>query len=132
MSAYSLQGERDTESMELSSHLLATVGIEQDPAKLDDFGRILCNIHPMFIAGGSHMDDNIAVKVGLLPLGRSHLSCWYVLVLVRLFGIPPVVILQSRAHGNCCTVVNVRLNRSIPMFKESSAGSPKCCVRGNR
>ena len=118
--------------MWLSSHLLANIGIEQDPAKFDDFGRILCNIHSMFIAGGGHMDDNIAVEVGLLALGRRHLSCWYVLVLVRLFGVAPIVALQSRAHGGCWTVVNVRLDRSIRILKESTASRQKRCGRRHR
>jgi hypothetical protein len=44
-------------------YLFTRLGVEQDPSKLDNLSRILCNIYAMFIACGSHMDDHIAVNV---------------------------------------------------------------------
>lgn len=53
-------------------YLIATLCIKQDPAKLNYFSRVLGNIHTMLITRCGHMDDNITVEIGFLPLIVCH------------------------------------------------------------
>lgn len=46
-----------------SAYLVESLCIYQDPPDLNDLGRILGDIHPVFVAGRGHVDDNIAVNV---------------------------------------------------------------------
>lgn len=73
----------DASSLDLlPSYFFAVVGIEQDPAELDDLGRVFRNIYPMLVTGGSYMDDDVSVQsirflgglvlLQLLVLGRGH------------------------------------------------------------
>lgn len=45
------------------AHLVESLCIDQDPPNFNDLGRILCNVHTMFVAGRGHVDDNIAVNI---------------------------------------------------------------------
>lgn len=51
------------------------VGVEQDPAELDDLGRVLGDIDTVLVASGGDVDHDISVgseRGGLL--GSSHVS----------------------------------------------------------
>lgn len=56
----------------VSSHLVAVLGVEQDPSKLDDLGRVLGNVDAVLVAGSCNMDDDVAVEVAALGLGSGH------------------------------------------------------------
>lgn len=45
------------------SYFLAGVGIEQDPPKLDDLGRVFCNIYAMLVTGCSNMDHHVSIQI---------------------------------------------------------------------
>lgn len=45
------------------AYLITCLAVEQDPADLNNFGRIFRHIYTMFIAGGCHMDDHISVQL---------------------------------------------------------------------
>lgn len=47
------------------AHLFESVCVQQDPAKLNDLGRVLCNVDTMFIASGSHVNNDVAVDTEL-------------------------------------------------------------------
>ena len=55
-----------------ASHLLAILGVEQQPPKLYDLGRVLCHVHTMFVTGGRHVNDDISIDFGFLPLIVGH------------------------------------------------------------
>jgi hypothetical protein len=54
------KGAQEKRNWELT-HLLTGLGIQQYPAKFNDFCRVLGDIDSMFITGGSDVDDNVAV-----------------------------------------------------------------------
>lgn len=54
------------------SNLFKRVGINENPAKLNDLGGILCHIYTVFIAGSRNVDHDVAVDVELRHLLRSH------------------------------------------------------------
>lgn len=60
----------------IKTNLLECVGIEQNPAKLNDLGRVLGDVDAVLIAGGSDVNDNVAVdaELGAL-LGRHSGGC---------------------------------------------------------
>lgn len=57
-------------------HLLKRVGVEQNPAKLDDLGRILRDVDTVLITGRCNVHHDIAINVErrLLLLRRRLLS----------------------------------------------------------
>lgn len=58
---------------EVPSYLVAVLGVEQDPAQLDDFCRVLGHIDTMLVAGGSYVDDDVAIEATAGSGGcRSH------------------------------------------------------------
>lgn len=57
------------------AHLVQTVGIEQDPTKLDEFCGILSHVDTVFIAGSRNMDDQVPVDLKRLGRLRSHGGC---------------------------------------------------------
>ena len=68
------------------AHLFEGVCIQEDPAKLNDLGRVLCNIYAMLIAGRSHVHDHIAVDAELRALLRRHFGRVVRVVVVRSQG----------------------------------------------
>lgn len=54
------------------SNLLKSAGINENPSKLNDLGRILGHIDTVFIASGRNVDHDVAVDVELGHLLRSH------------------------------------------------------------
>lgn len=44
-------------------HFLAGFCIEQNPAELNDFGRVFCDIYTVLVTGGGYVNDHIAVEV---------------------------------------------------------------------
>lgn len=46
-----------------SAHLVKSLCVHQDPADLDNLGRVLGDIYAVLVAGGSDVDDHIAVNV---------------------------------------------------------------------
>lgn len=57
------------------AHLFAGLGIEQNPAKLNDLCRVFCDVYAVLVAGGGYVDDEVAVQVrGLGARGglRGH------------------------------------------------------------
>lgn len=67
-----LQFKRSGKREEDEMYLITTLCIKQDPAKLNYFGRVLCNIYAMFITRCGHMDDHITVEIRFLPLIVCH------------------------------------------------------------
>ncbi|KAK1247827.1 hypothetical protein MKX07_000715 [Trichoderma sp. CBMAI-0711] len=57
---------------EEESNLFESVGVKENPSKLNDLGRVLGNVHTVLIAGGRNMDDDVAVDVELGHLLRRH------------------------------------------------------------
>jgi len=47
----------------MTAYLLAGFGIQQDPPQLDHLCRVLGNVDAMFIAGGSDVDDDVAIQL---------------------------------------------------------------------
>lgn len=45
------------------SHLFKRRSIDENPAKLNDFGRVLGDVNAMFVASGRDVDDDITVGV---------------------------------------------------------------------
>ncbi len=56
----------------VGTYLFEGVGIEQDPAKLNNLGGILCNIDTVLIASGSNVNDDVALHAELRALLRRH------------------------------------------------------------
>ena len=55
------------------------MGVEEDPTKLNQLGRVLCNVDSMLVAGGRNVDDDVAVDLERRGLGGSHGDGgWYV------------------------------------------------------
>lgn len=46
--------------------------VEQDPAKLNTFGRVLCNVDAVFVTSGSNVLNDVSVKLCLIGLGSAH------------------------------------------------------------
>lgn len=44
------------------SYLVAVLGVEQDPAQLNDFCRVLCHVDTVLVAGRGYVDDDVAIK----------------------------------------------------------------------
>lgn len=55
-----------------ATYLLAILRIQQQPANLDDLGRVLCHVYTMLITSRGHMNDQVAVDVGLWCLTGGH------------------------------------------------------------
>lgn len=58
------------------AHLIQCVGVQQDPAKLNDLGRVLGHIDTMLVAGGGDVDDDVAVDLEGRVLLSSHDGGW--------------------------------------------------------
>ena len=56
------------------TYLIAGLCVEQNPSELDHFGRIFGDINAMLIAGGGHMDDDIAVELGNGRSSGGHIG----------------------------------------------------------
>lgn len=56
----------------LDTHLLECVGIKQNPAKLNNLSRILCDIDTMLITGGGNVDDDVSIRAELGALLGRH------------------------------------------------------------
>lgn len=56
------------------SHFFAVLRVEQDPTKLNDFGRVLGHVDTMLITGGGYMDNYVAVDVATLGLRGRHID----------------------------------------------------------
>ena len=65
---------RETLSQRFSelAHLLEVMGVEQNPAKLDQLGRVLCNVDTMLITGSRNVDHDVSIKLERRALGGSH------------------------------------------------------------
>lgn len=57
---------------EEDSDLFESVGVKENPSKLNDLGRVLGNVDTVFITGGRNMDHDVAVDVELGHLLRRH------------------------------------------------------------
>lgn len=57
----------------MPTHLLQRLGVEKNPAELNNLGRVLCDVDSMLIAGGCDVDHDIAIDVELVTsLGTRH------------------------------------------------------------
>ncbi len=54
------------------AHLVESVRIQQDPAKLNNLGGVLGHIDAVFIASGGDVDDDVAVDLEGGALLSSH------------------------------------------------------------
>jgi len=54
------------------SHLVAALGIQENPAKFYHLCGIFGDINAMLIAGGSDVDDHVAVQIRLWVLRRRR------------------------------------------------------------
>jgi hypothetical protein len=54
-----------------ATYLFEGLCIDQHPAQLDDFGRVLCDVDTMLVAGGSDVNHDIAIEGGLRALLRT-------------------------------------------------------------
>ncbi len=54
------------------AHLFQVVGVEKNPTKLDELGRVLRNVDTVFIASSRNMDDDVSVDFQRGNLGGSH------------------------------------------------------------
>ena len=43
------------------NHFFTGLCIQQDPAELNDLGRVLCDIYAMFITGCCYVDDQVPI-----------------------------------------------------------------------
>lgn len=57
------------------AYLVTGLSIEEDPAELDNFGRVFRDVDSVFVAGGSNVDDHVAVQVAARRRIGSHLLC---------------------------------------------------------
>lgn len=48
------------------------MGVEKNPAKLDQLGRVLGDVDAMLIAGGRNVDHDVSVQLERGALGGSH------------------------------------------------------------
>lgn len=62
------------------------LGVEQNPTQLDDFCRVLGDKHTMLVARSSHVDDNIAVEVGLWTRVIRHCDVLFLLLFTACSG----------------------------------------------
>lgn len=60
----------------VSSHLVAVLGVEQNPPELDNLGRVLGHVDAVLVAGSCNMDDDVAVEIAALGLRSSHHRAW--------------------------------------------------------
>lgn len=60
-----IEKERQTgfaDKSRVAAYLVAVLGVEQDPAQLNDFCRVLGHIDTVLVAGGGYVDDKVAVE----------------------------------------------------------------------
>lgn len=55
-----------------AAHLIHGVGVEKNPTKLDELGRVLCNVDTMFVTGSGNVDHDVSVDFERGSLGGSH------------------------------------------------------------
>lgn len=70
-----VRGSYSSGSVEAANaHLIKCFCIEQDPTQLDHLGRVLRHVDSVLIAGGSNVNDHVAVDVkrGWLRSGHRH------------------------------------------------------------
>lgn len=56
----------------MSAYLLTVLGIQENPSKLNDLGRVLGNVYSMLVAGCCNVDNDISVEVPLLGSRQSY------------------------------------------------------------
>jgi hypothetical protein len=54
-----------------ATYLFEGLCIDQHPAQLDDFGRVLCDVDTVLVAGGGDVNHDIAIEGGLRALLRT-------------------------------------------------------------
>ena len=60
---------------ETVTDLFRTLRIEQNPAELNDFSRVLGDKNAVLVTGSSDVDDHIAVQVGFWTRVVCHGAC---------------------------------------------------------
>lgn len=62
---------KDADRPRETTCLFEGLSIDQHPAQLDDFGRVLCNVNAMLVAGGGDVNHDITIERGLGALLRA-------------------------------------------------------------
>lgn len=53
-------------------YLFQSIGVNENPANLDHLGGIFGHVNSMLVAGGSNVNDDVAVRVALAQRLRRH------------------------------------------------------------
>lgn len=69
-----MERRRDVERLAAggAAYLVERLGIEQDPAKLDDLGRVLGHVDTMLVARSRNMDNDVSIDMGWRRLLIRH------------------------------------------------------------
>lgn len=54
------------------AYLVERLGVDHDPAELNDLGRVLGHIHAVFVACGRNMDHDVSIGMGWRRLLVRH------------------------------------------------------------
>lgn len=56
------------------TYFITALAIQQNPANLDDLGRVLGHIYTVFVAGRGYVDNDVSVQLGDSRSGGRHLA----------------------------------------------------------
>ena len=72
LDGYGPKGGNRVSELVWLAYLFEVVGVEKDPAKLDELGRVLGNVDAMLIAGSCDVDDHVPVDLERGSLLGGH------------------------------------------------------------